>query len=131
MRQGELLALRWEDVNLEKRVAFLRMTKNGEARAVPLSSRAAALLEALPRSIDGRVLPQEKQGLHSVFRTACRRAGIEDFHWHDLRHESISRFAERGDLSVLELAAISGHKTLRMVQVYVQLHASKLAQKLG
>ena len=131
MRQGELLALRWEDVNLEKRVAFLRMTKNGEARAVPLTSRAVDLLEALPRSIDGRVLPQEKQGLHSVFKTACKRAGIEDFHWHDLRHESISRFAERGDLSVLELAAISGHKTLRMVQVYVQLHASKLAHKLG
>lgn len=131
MRQGELLALRWEDVNLDKRVAFLRMTKNGEARAVPLTSRAVALLEALPRSIDGRVLPLEKQGLHAVFKTACKRANISDFHWHDLRHESISRFAERGDLSVLELAAISGHKTLRMVQVYVQLHASKLAQKLG
>lgn len=131
MRQGELLALRWENVNLEKRVAFLLMTKNGAARAVPLSSRAVALLEALPRSIDGRVLPLEKQGLHAVFTTACKRANISDFHWHDLRHESLSRFAERGDLSVLELAAISGHKTLRMMQMYVQLHATKLAQKLG
>lgn len=131
MRQGELLALRWEDVNLEKRVDFLRKTKNGDARAVPLTSRAVALLKALPRSIDGRMLPQEKQGLHAAFKTACKRANINDFHWHDLRHESISRFAERGDLSVLELAAISGHKTMRMVQVYVQLHASKLAAKLG
>jgi len=76
----------------------------------------------------------EKQALHSCFKTACKRAGIEDYRWHDLRHESLSRFAERGDLSILELAAISGHKSassLKMLQVYVQLHASKLAQKLG
>ena len=131
MRQGELLALRWDDVDLKKCVAFLRVTKNGDSRAVPLSSRAIALLDSLPRSIDGRVLPQEKQGLHEAFKTACKRAGLEDFHWHDLRHEAISRLAERGDLSILELSAISGHRTQRTLQIYVQMHASALAQKLG
>lgn len=131
MRQGELLALRWEDVDLAKRVAFLRLTKNGDSRAVPLSSRAIAVLESIPRAIKGHVIPQEKQGLYAAFMTACRRAEIEDFHWHDLRHEALSRLAERGDLSVLELSAISGHKTLRLMQLYVQLHAGALAQKLG
>lgn len=131
MRQGELLALRWDDVDLKKCVALLRITKNGTARAVPLSSRAITFLSALPRSIDGRVLPQEKQGLHAAFKTACRRAGLEDFHWHDLRHEAISRLAERGDLSVLELSSISGHQSLRALQIYLQLHASVLAKKLG
>jgi integrase len=131
MRQGELLALRWEDVDLAKRVAFLRITKNGESRAVPLASRAIAVLESIPRAIKGQVIPQEKQGLYAAFITACKRAEIEDFHWHDLRHEALSRLAERGDLSVLELSAISGHKTLRLVQLYVQMHATALAQKLG
>ena len=131
MRQGELLTLTWQDVNLEKRIAFLRLTKNGESRAVPLSSRAMAVFQSMPRSIGGRVIPVEKQSLHTVFKTACKRSNIEDFHWHDLRHEALSRLAERGDLSVLELSAISGHKTLRLMQMYVQMHASQLAAKLG
>ncbi len=131
MRQGEMLGLRWENVSLEKQVAFLKTTKNGEARGVPLSSRCVALIQGLPRLLDGRVIGQEKQGLYGAFKTACRRAKIENFTWHDLRHEALSRLAERGDLSVLELSAISGHKTLRLVQMYVQMHASTLAQKLG
>jgi len=131
MRQGELLGLTWNRVNMATRVAWLPKTKNGEPRAVPLSSAAVAVLQALPRSIDEKVFPVEKQTLATVFRTACRRAGIENFRWHDLRHEALSRLAERGDLSVLELSAISGHKTLRMMQLYVKMHAEKLAQKLG
>lgn len=136
MRQGELLSLRWDDIDTAKRVAYLHAmkTKNGDGRAVPLSSRAVGLMKALPRPIDGRVIPLEKQGLHAVFKTACKRAGLIDYRWHDLRHEALSRLAARGDLSVLELAAISGHRaagSLRMLQVYVQLHASKLAAKLG
>lgn len=131
MRQGELLSLTWANVDTEKRVAYLAITKNGTSRAVPLSSRAIAVLAGLPKDIKGRVIPVEKQTLHSAFKTACSRANLEDFRWHDLRHESLSRLAERGDLSVLELSAISGHKTLRLVQMYVQLHASQLAAKLG
>jgi integrase len=134
MRQGELLNLKRADVDKAKQTAWLKETKNGEPRAVPLTSRAIKVIEGLPRSTTGLVLPVEKQALHSAFKTACRRAGIEDYRWHDLRHEALSRFAERGDLSVLELAAISGHKSassLKMLQVYVQFHASKLAEKLG
>lgn len=134
MRQGELLGLKRTDVDKAKCTAWLQETKNGEPRAVPLTSRALEVIEGLPRSTTGLVIPVEKQALHSTFKTACRRAGIDDYRWHDLRHESLSRFAERGDLSLLELAAISGHKSagsLKMLQVYVQFHASKLAQKLG
>lgn len=111
MRQGELLALKRADIDKGKRTAWLKETKNGEPRAVPLTSRAIAVIEGLPRSTTGLLVPVEKQALHSAFRTACRRAGIDDYRWHDLRHEALSRFAERGDLSVLELAAISGHKS--------------------
>lgn len=131
MRQGELLALNWDNVNIEKRVAYLKVTKNGDARAVPLSGRAIEVLKSIPHVSGNRVLLVEKQGLHSVFKTACKRAKIEDFTWHDLRHESISRYAERGDLSILELASISGHKTLQMLKKYTHLQAEKLAVKMG
>ena len=131
MRQGELLSLRWDHIDLKKRTAKLQKTKNGESRVVPLSSAAATTLESLTHSVNGFVLPVAKQTLYSAFSAACKRTGITNFTFHDLRHEALSRLAERGDLSVLELSAISGHKTLRLVQLYVQLHASQLAAKLG
>lgn len=131
MRQGELLALLWQDVDKGRRLAMLRETKNGEARAVPLSSRALQVLQALPVSVDGRVIPQDRMTVYKAFERAVARAGIQDYTWHDLRHEALSRLAERGDLSVLELAAVSGHKTLQMLKRYTHLQAENLARKLG
>ena len=130
MRRGELLALKWDDVDLEKRTAFLQFTKNGEARTVPLSSRAAALLEALPRSIDGRVFPVTAEALKKAWERACERAGIEDFHFHDLRHEATSRLAEKLP-NLIELASVTGHKDLKMLKRYYHPRAEDLARKLG
>jgi len=126
-----LLSLRWADVDLKRRFAMLHETKNGEERAVPLTSSAVAVLQALPRDISGRVIPQNRMTIYKAFEHACRRAGIDDYRWHDLRHEALSRLAERGDLSVLELAAVSGHKTLQMLKRYTHLRAEDLARKLG
>lgn len=131
MRQGELLGLNWKAVDRKRSIAFLKDTKNGEARAVPLSPIALAVLDELPVSIRGKVIPVERMTLFHVFQAACRRAGIEDFTWHDLRHLALTRLAERGDMTVLELAAVSGHKTLQMLKRYTHLQAEKLAQKLA
>jgi integrase len=131
MRQGELLGLRWEHIDMKRRLAFLEITKNGEARGVPFSSRAMKVLEGLPRSIQGNVLPVQRMTLYHVFHAAVVRAEIKDFTFHDLRHEALSRLAERGDFTVLELAAVSGHKTLQMLKRYTHLQAEKLAAKLG
>lgn len=131
MRQGELLTLRWEHIDQKRALALLSETKNGEARAVPLSSRALAILKTLPRSICGAVLPVERMTLHHAFKYAIERADIGDFTFHDLRHEALSRLAERGDFSVLELAEVSGHKTLQMLKRYTHLNAERLARKLG
>lgn len=133
MRQGELLALRWEDVHLDQRVAILHTSKNGESRGVPLSSAAIAVLHALPRHPSGRVLGgiSHATTLQHAFARACKVAEIDDLTWHGLRHEALSRLGERGDLNVLELAAVSGHKTLQMLKRYTHLQASKLAEKLG
>lgn len=134
MRQGELLSLRWEQIDKKNRLAFLtdpEKIKNEEPRAVPLSPAALSVLDALPRSTSGLVLPVERMTLYHVFSYACARAGIKDFTFHDLRHEALSRLAERGDLSVLELAAVSGHKTLQMLKRYTHLQSKAIADKLA
>ena len=69
--------------------------------------------------------------LLSVFRYACQRVNIQDFTWHDLRHEAMSRLSEKSDFSILELVSISGHKTLQMLKKYTHLPAEKLAEKMG
>ncbi|MFM2408838.1 MAG: hypothetical protein RL358_1580 [Pseudomonadota bacterium] len=131
MRQGELLSLQWKMIDKKRSIAFLKDTKNGEARTVPLSPTALTVLDALPVSIGGKVIPLQRMTLFHVFQAACARAGIDDFTWHDLRHEALSRLAERGDMTVLELAAVSGHKTLQMLKRYTHLQAEKLAAKLA
>jgi len=130
MRRGEILSLTWNNVDLQKRVARLIDTKNGEGRSVPLTQKATALLLALPRSIDGRVFATTAEAVKLAFQRAVVRAGIEDFHFHDLRHEGVSRLFEKG-LNVMEVASISGHKTLQMLKRYTHLSSECLLSKIG
>jgi integrase len=117
-------------VNLKKRTAHLPKTKNGEARTMPLSSRAVATLENLPRNLDGRVFGTTYEGIHQAFVRACRRAGIADLRFHDLRHEATSRLFEKG-FNPMEVSAITGHKTLQMLKRYTHLRAEDLAKRMG
>ena len=88
MRQGELLRLRWEHIDLARRTAHLPDTKNGEARSVPLSSTAVAVLRAL----HGDVFPGvTTEAVKRSYMRAIRRAAIEDLRFHDLRHEATTR----------------------------------------
>jgi len=129
MRRGELVELRWSNVDLEAQTAHLPMTKNGTARTVPLSKKAVTTLAALPRSIDDRVLPVKGLTLHAALRKACIRARISDFRWHDLRHTAITRMAQKLP-NVIELAAVSGHRSLAMLKRYYHPSATDLARKL-
>lgn len=131
MRQGEILAMTWQDVDWKRKFVFLHDTKNGEARAVPLSPMALEILKNLPRSITGNIFPIQRMTLLHAFQGALKRAKIADFRFHDLRHEGLSRLAERGDFSVLDLAAVSGHKTIQMLGRYTHLSAEKLADRLA
>lgn len=130
MRRGELLSLRWTDVNLKNRTAYLPLTKNGEARTVPLSSAAVTLLQGLPRSIDGRVFPVTPNALKHAWERAIEAAGIVDLHFHDLRHEAASRLAERLP-NIIELACVTGHKDVKMLARYYHPRVTDLARKLG
>jgi len=129
-QEKKSIGLQWSDIDLKKRTAHLPKTKNGEARTVPLSSRAVAVLESLPRSLDGRVFGTTYEAIHQSFVRACRRAGIEDLRLHDARHEATSRLFEKG-FNPMEVSAITGHKTLQMLKRYTHLRAEDLAKRMG
>ena len=130
MRRGELLALEWRFVNLEQKIVHLPDTKNGRVRNVPLSRAACEVLRTVPRAIDGRVFPITADSLKQAFKRAVVSAGLEDFHFHDLRHEATSRMAQRLP-NLIELASVTGHQDLRMLQRYYHPNPAELAVKLG
>lgn len=117
MRAGEILSLDWRQVDLVKGVIHLELTKNGSKRTVGLTLAAVEVLKSLPRE-GGRVIPNfyDTSGLDNSFKRACEAAGIEDLHFHDLRHEAASRFAPH--MTAQELAKTMGWKTLQMAMRY-------------
>ena len=130
MRRGELLSLRWEHIDLENRTAFLPDTKNGDSRTVPLSTAAVQVLAGLPRHISGVVFPVKFFTLDAAFKRGIRRAGLDKVRFHDLRRTAITRMAEKLP-NVIELAAVSGHKSLMVLKRYYHPKAQDLALKLG
>ena len=132
-RLGELLKLQWSHLNLEKRTAKLLDTKNGEDRAIPLSSRAVdalSRLKSLPINISGRVFYRwaAADSFNKVWVRVCTRAGIEDLRFHDLRHEACSRLSDKFHLH--ELMKITGHKSASMLARYYHPRAEDLARRL-
>jgi len=130
MRRGELLSLRWEHVHLDRRCVFLPQTKNGTPRWVPLSTRATNALEALGGAAEGAVFPIAQAALDKCFKRACGRAEIADFRFHDLRHTATTRLAAKLP-NVIELAAVTGHRSLQMLKRYYHPTAESLAAKIA
>ncbi len=130
MRRGEILGLEWKHVDLDKRIAFLPLTKNGSSREVPLSTKSAQVLAKRQQRKDTtRPFPVTPNGFRLAWDRLRGRAGLSDLRFHDLRHEAISRFFELG-LNIPEVAVISGHKDQRMLFPYTHLTAEELACKI-
>lgn len=130
MRQGEILGIRWEDINFRLGVVRLHITKNGERRDVPLTMRAKEAFIRLGMKEFGPVFTYKSTGFKSMWKALLNKLGIDDLHFHDLRHEAISRFFELGTMDVVEISTISGHKSLQMLKRYTHLKAHKLVAKL-
>ena len=130
MRRSELLGLRWEHVDLGQRTIFLQLTKNGTSRTVPLSTHAIQILTKMPRNLDGRVFPVTHEVVSQAFSRARKQAGVKDVRFHDLRHMAITKLAEKLP-NLIELSAVSGHKSLAMLKRYYHPSAEQLAEKLG
>ena len=119
MRRGEILSLRWNNIDFERRRALLPHTKNGKSRWVPLSNRVISLLANLPQDNE-RVFPITDIAVRQAWDRLRKRAHVTDLKFHDLRHEGISRLFE-GGMTIPEVMAISGHTTAQQLFRYIQI----------
>ncbi len=140
MRQGEIMNLRWSDIDFQKERIILEETKNGERRAVPITGLGLQLLQDLDkvRRIDSVYVfpsknPKKTIDLRFPWEKALRIADIKDFRWHDLRHCTASYLA-MNNASLAEIAEVLGHKTLSMVKRYAHLseaHTTSVVSKMN
>lgn len=133
-RRGEALNLLWSNIDLDGQSALFLKTKNGTDRRVPIRRDAIPCLRSLPRRGD-RVFPISVDDLKGAWSRLCERAGLVDFHLHDVRHTAISEMVEAAfaagvPLSVLELQGITGHKDLASLARYTHLCGGHLARRL-
>ena len=145
MRQGEIMGLTWDVVDLNRGRAILHETKNGERRAVAITGHALDLLKELGkvRRIDSKLIfpskenapqkPQKPINLRAPWEAAVKKAELADFHFHDLRHSAASYLAMNG-ASLAEIAEVLGHKTLQMVKRYAHLsegHTARVVESMN
>ncbi|OJA44761.1 integrase [Burkholderia ubonensis] len=142
MRSSEITGLRRAQLDLNRRVVTLKDTKNGSARLVPLTRAAVEILRSAldnsmrPDDIDlvffgepGRDGRRKPYVFQKLWASIVQTVGLADLHFHDLRHEAVSRLVEAG-LSDQEVASISGHKSMQMLKRYTHLRAEDLVGKL-
>ena len=133
-RRGEALKLPWCHLDLNAQTALFTETKNGTSRTVPIGIEAIPLLAQLPRST-GRVFAISLDNLKNTWTRMCARAGLEDFHLHDLRHNALSEMVEDAfyagrPMNVLEIQAVSGHRDIASLARYTHLSAGLMASRL-
>ena len=137
MRRSEILNIKKSHIDFARQTLLIPLTKTDTPDTIPLSSIA---IEAIRMQLRGsqNVIPIEETTLFSyqpsslskAFLRLCRKHGLENLHFHDLRHEATSRFFEKG-LNPVEVATITGHKDTRMLMRYTHLRAEDLVMKLG
>lgn len=131
MRLGELQKLDWQDVRLSQSAVFLRDTKNGLPRSVPLSNEARTVIEAVApiQERKGLVFKSKRLGgklsIYKAFYNALNVAGISDLHLHDFRHLFCTTAAQSG-ASILQIKAITGHQTLQQLSRYTHIEGAHL-----
>jgi integrase len=138
MRAGELLGLRWDEINKVERYIVIpaEREKTRRERQVPLSSKAFDILTRLNRrgaAGEPRVfstLPKTSAVMGQGFKRITKRSGCVDLRFHDLRHEATSRFFENTDLGLLEISLITGHTEMKTLARYANLRPALLASRL-
>lgn len=132
MRRGELIALKWQQVDLLGRRICIEAfnTKTMKARIVPMTARLAVEIEklAIASNAETDALVFNSRGwIHNQLKRACKAAGIEDFRLHDCRHTCATRLVQ-GGLPLTEVARILGHTTLAMTYRYTNADNTTLAR---
>ena len=130
MRRGEIANLEWRHIDLKNHTLHIPITKTGLPRTIPLTPNAISIFSAQNTQERNKVFSITGQTMSKAFQKTCRRLGLSNLRFHDLRHEATSRFFEIG-LNVMEVASITGHKDLKMLQRYTHLNPQLLAEKLA
>lgn len=131
-RLSELLNVKWEHIRLREGTLIIPHTKTDVPRTIPLSPGAIKTLKRIPRlQNNGRLFDcwARIDSFENVFRRAVKKAKLEDFRFHDLRHTATSKLAQQIP-NVIELSRITGHTDLRMLSRYYHISAKDLAKKL-
>lgn len=124
MRRSEITNIKPDDINFETRTLHIPKTKTGVPRTIPLSRKAISILKIVGQ------FDIQPSSVSQAFLRAYRRAGLKDLRLHDLRHEATSRLFEKG-LPPMQVASITGHKDLQMLNRYTYLRAQNLVVLLG
>lgn len=128
MRRGELTAAKREHV--KGSTLHIPETKTQKPRTIPLSRAALRVKEKASAQLNGKLFGLTADAITKAYNRACADAGIKDLRFHDLRHEAISRFFERG-LEIQEVAAISGHSDWKSLKRYTHVLPENIAKKLA
>ncbi len=129
MRKGEILGLKWDNVDLKQGFILLDKTKNGERPEIPINGSLKVVFQGITRRLDvsyvlcDPVSGRPCQDVKKSFASACKRAGISDFHFHDLRHTFSSHLVMAG-IDITTVKELLGHKTLTMTLRYAHLAPS-------
>ncbi|MFC2170269.1 tyrosine-type recombinase/integrase [Acidobacteriota bacterium] len=130
MRKGEILNLKWRQIDLSKKFIKVEKTKSERTRYISINSEVSNLLDKLrkERGKEEFVFTNPETGkpfadLKNAFRGACRRANIRKFRFHDLRHTFASRLVERG-VNLITVKELLGHSTVKMTERYTHPNQS-------
>lgn len=128
MRRGEILSIK--RVHVFEKYVHLPMTKNGEERNVPLTKRARELLKLIPVE-NNKLVPQSENAFRLMWERTKNKVGLDDIHFHDTRHEAITRLVNQQKLPVEILAKMTGHKTIKvLVNTYYNPDVDDIADML-
>lgn len=129
MRLGEICTLQVEDINREARTVVIRdrkdpQRKDGNDQTVPLLPAAWALVSPMIEGRDsGRLFDARASSASTAFTRACAAVGIDDLHFHDLRHRATADFFRMG-LDIPRVALLTGHRTWVMLKRYTRITAA-------
>jgi len=136
-RKGELINLRWSDIDLDRQTAYIETTKNGQPKVMPLTDDVVAELNTFSDKetefiFNSELKPDRPMCFTKQWIKALKLAEIEDFRFHDLRHTTASYLAQNG-ASLLEIADVLGHKQIQVTKRYAHLcidHKAKLINRV-
>ena len=135
MRKGEILGLTWQDIDFGAGTITVHHTKNNEPKVIPMNRTLYEELQRLPRHLHSDYVFCNPQGqpydeVKRSFKTACRKAGIKDFRFHDLRH-TFASYLVMHNVNLKTVQHLLGHKDIRMTLRYSHLSREHLQAAVG